>query len=276
MKRNPTRLLASLALLLFAAESFTAPAAAQAVAQTSPSDWQFSAILYLYLPQISGSTTFPTGQAVNITIDPNKLISNLNFAFMGAFEARKGAWGGFTDLIYTNVGGSESATRDFSIGGVAIPGSVTANLHLDVKATVWTTAGFYRALDTPNISLDVLLGARGLFLNQNLSWQFSGDFGPFVGPGRGGSGESNLTNWDAIVGLKGRWSFGDRHAWFVPYYLDVGTGASHLTWQGMAGVGYGFSWGSVIAVWRYLDYQFKSNDASLAMNGPAIGVAFHW
>jgi hypothetical protein len=276
MKRNPTRLPANVALLLIAAGSCIAPAAAQTAAQTSASDWQFSAIIYAYLPQLSGSTTFPTGKQVNITVDPNQLISNLNMAFMGAFEVRKGAWGGFTDLIYTNVAGSESATRDFSIGGVAIPGNVTADLHLGVKATVWTTAGFFRALDTPDISLDVLLGARGLFLDQNLSWQFSGDFGPFVGAGRGGSGASNLTDWDGIVGAKGRWSFGDRHAWFVPYYADVGTGDSHLTWQGMLGVGYGFSWGSVIATWRYLAYQFKSNDASLNMNGPAIGVAFHW
>ena len=33
---------------------------------------------------------------------------------------------------------------------------------------------------------------------------------------------------------------------------------SQFTWQGIAGVGYQFGWGSVIAAWRYLDYDFKS------------------
>lgn len=31
------------------------------------------------------------------------------------------------------------------------------------------------------------------------------------------------------------------------------------------------SWGEVIVVWRYLDYEFKKNNASLSMSGPAIG-----
>jgi hypothetical protein len=271
MNTNPTRMLSSIAVLLVGLGGFTAAAAEE----TSSTDWQFAAIVYGYLPELRGSATFPTDKPVNITIDPHDLISNLKFAFMGVFEARKGPWGGFTDLMYTNVGGSESNTRDFSIKGV-IPGSVTANLHLDLKTTLWTLAGFYRPIERPEITLDVLLGARGMFLKQQLDWQFSADIGPLVGPDRNGSGESNRTNWDGIVGFKGRWTFGDRHAWFVPYYFDIGTGASQLTYQALTGVGYSFHWGEVITVWRYIDYHFSSNDAKLSMSGPAIGVAFHW
>jgi hypothetical protein len=40
---------------------------------------------------------------------------------------------------------------------------------------------------------------------------------------------ASVNNWDAIVGLKGRATFGEEHRWFVPYYLDVGTGESSLT-----------------------------------------------
>ena len=78
------------------------------------------------------------------------------------------------------------------------------------------------------------------------------------------------------VGAKGRFSFGDRREWFVPYYVDVGTGQSKLTWQAFGGIGYSFGWGDVIAVWRYIDYRFDQDDASFKMNGPAIGVGFHW
>jgi len=169
-----------------------------------------------------------------------------------------------------------SNTRDLSIKGVTIPGCVTANLHFDVRSTVWTTAGFYSVVNTPAFTLEPLVGACGLFLKQHLDWQFSGDVGPFAGSGRAGSGDSDFTNWDGIVGLKGRWTLGERGAWFVPYYLDVGTGASQLTYQLLAGVGYTFRWGSVVAAWRYLDYHFSSNDAGLSMNGPAIGVSFRW
>jgi hypothetical protein len=158
-----------------------------------------------------------------------------------------------------------------------IPGSVTANLGLDVKATVWTLVGTYRAIADPELTADIILGARDLDLKQHLTWQFSANLGPFVGPGRQGSGDSNPNNWDAVVGFKGRARFGAEHAWFVPYYLDLGGGNSDYTWQGIIGVGYAFSsWGEVAIVWRYLDYQFKKNNASLSMSGPAIGIGFHW
>ena len=37
----------------------------------------------------------------------------------------------------------------------------------------------------------------------------------------------------------------------MPYYVDVGTGQSQLTWQVNAGLGYQFDWGSVLATWRW-------------------------
>ena len=81
-----------------------------------------------------------------------------------------------------------------------------------------------------------------------------------------------------MVGLKGRANFGADGKWFIPYYVDVGTGQSQLTWQVSAGVGYRFGWGSVLATWRYLDYNFKSDSKIESMNfsGPTIGVSFQF
>lgn len=246
-------------------------------AQTSPDQWQFNAILYGYLPTLKGSATFPSGTSANVTVDPHQILNNLNIAAMGAFELRRGPWGLFTDIMYLHASASKSATRNFSLGDVMIPGSVTANLGLDVKATVWTLTGTYRAIADPGLTADILLGARNLDLKQHLTWQFSGDVGPFVGPGRQGAGDSNPNKWDAVVGFKGRAMLGSGHAWFVPYYLDLGAGNSDFTWQGILGLGYKFSsWGEVAVVWRYLDYQFKNSNATFSMSGPAIGIGFNW
>jgi hypothetical protein len=59
----------------------------------------------------------------------------------------------------------------------------------------------------------------------------------------------------------------------VPFYLDVGTGQSQLTWQISGGIGYSFTWGSVFATWRYLDYKFQSGKPldSTNMSGPCWG-----
>ncbi|HEY3179899.1 MAG TPA: hypothetical protein VGL25_13565 [Casimicrobiaceae bacterium] len=128
------------------------------------------------------------------------------------------------------------------------------------------------------MNVDAFAGARLLSVDSRLGWEFSTDFGPFVGPGRQGSADAKLNNWDGVAGVKGRLNFGANREWFVPYYVGVGTGDSDLTWQGIAGIGYAFKWGEIIAAWRYLKYDFKSSQKleNLTFNGPAVGVAFHW
>jgi hypothetical protein len=235
-------------------------------------------MIYGYLPTIDGSTTFPAGTGSDISVDANSIVNHLKFTFMGSLEAQKGRWGAFTDILYLNVGATKSGTRDLAIGGAQLPAGVTANASLDIKGTIWTLAGNYRILATPESSFDAFAGARLLSVKQKLGWDFSANIGPIVGPGQAGSSEATLDNWDGIVGAKGRFNFGPRREWFVPYYVDVGTGDSNLTWQGILGIGYAFSWGEIVTAWRYLDYDFKSGKTieSLSFNGPAIGVAFRW
>jgi hypothetical protein len=247
-------------------------------AQVRPDDWQFRALIYAYLPTISGSTTFPAGSGSNVNADSDKILDSLKFAFMGTLEAQKGRWGAFTDVMYLNVSGSKSGTRDLTIGGVELPAGVSSNASLDIKATVWTLAANYRVLAAPDAAYDVFAGARLVDVTEKLGWEFSANVGPVVGPGQTGSSQTKLDNWDAIVGLKGRFNFGQNREWFIPYYVDIGTGNSNFTWQAVAGIGYAFPWGEFVAAWRYLDYDFKSGTRieSLNLNGPAIGVAFRW
>ena len=112
--------------------------------------------------------------------------------------------------------------------------------------------------------------------NARLATQWQRGFGPAAGPLR--QPEAKAQNWDAIVGVKGRLTFGAERKWFVPYYLDVGTGESDLTWQAMGGIGYSFGWGDVVGSWRHLDYKMKSGDAiqSMNFNGPSLAAVFHW
>lgn len=269
------KLASALAALLVGATVASTPARAQA-----PEDrWTFQAIVYGYLPDLGGTTKFPDrGGTSSINVGIDQILSNLNFTLMGTFEARKGRWGLFTDLIYLDVSGDKSNTRDFGIGGHQLPASLNANLNLGIKGLLWTVAGEYAVISDASTVMYVLGGARLLDLKQTLGYNFNVDVGPFSGPGRSGSSDVNLSYWDAVVGVKGRHAFGERKEWFVPYYADIGTGQSDLTYQLFGGLGYTFSWGSVLAGWRYLDYNFKSSSKveSLNFNGPMIGVAFSW
>jgi hypothetical protein len=41
--------------------------------------------------------------------------------------------------------------------------------------------------------------------------------------------------------------------WYLPYYADIGTGDSDLTWQLFGGIGYMFNWGDI-----KLGYEIRS------------------
>jgi len=267
--------LAALALCTMLAHE----AVAQSTVPWPTGNWRFAGTLYLYGPSIDADFSFPkrSGEG-NVVVDASDLFDSLNGAFMGAFEANNGQWGVFTDFLYVDVSGSKSATRDFSISNVNVPASVTADLDLGIKGSAWTIAGEYRLQSTREATVDVLLGARYLDVEPKLSFGLHGDVASIPTASRGGSFEINARNWDAIVGVKARYAFGDRLQWYVPLYADVGAGDSKLTWQAAAGLGYSFGWGDVVGLWRYLRYEFKSDQTiqDLAFNGPMIGVTFRW
>jgi len=271
----------ALSALAFAATAVLANGASAQSAQTPPTDgkWRFAATLYAYLPTIGGEMAFPTRSGEgSVTVNADTLLDSLEFAFMGNFDANNGRWGVFTDFMYLDVSGSKSQTRDFQVGGAGLPASVTGDLDFDLKGLAWTIAGEYRVASTRQYTMDVLAGARLLNIKPKLSWSLSGNVASIPTSGRGGSHEIKADNWDGIVGVKGRYAFGDKLQWFVPYYADVGAGDSDLTWQAAAGLGYAFSWGDVVGMWRYLDYNMKSDQAvsDLNFNGPMIGVTFRW
>lgn len=256
------------------------PAAAQSTQSTAEAaNWRFSASIYAYLPSVGGQSSVPADTGgTPINVDNKQLIDALKMTFMGALGAHNGSWGVFTDLMYLNLGGGKHNSRDFTIGNVGLPVGTTANLDLDLKGVIWTLGGDYRLQSKPGFTLDMLAGARLLDIRQTLSWSITGDLGPLQPSGRTGTAEADIHPWDGIVGLKGRASFGDAHRWSVPFYVDVGTGQSDLTWQMAGGIGYRFAWGEMTAMWRYLAYEMKSGQGleRLNFNGPVVGAIFRW
>jgi hypothetical protein len=268
-------------VLCFAAGALLPATAAGQAAQPAQDSgkWQFTASIYGWVPVIDGRINYPDDKgSTDIHVSMSDVLNHLKMTFQGNFEAHNGRWGMFTDVVYVDLGGSKSRTRDLPIGGVRIPATATADVNLDLKALVWTVAGEYRVVSDPAWTVDLLAGARLLQLEPTLGYSITGDLGPIVIPGRNGSKQVDESLWDAIVGVKGRYTFGDKREWFVPFYLDVGTGQSKSTWQGAAGVGYAYRWGDVVALYRYLDYTGKSGKpvADMNMGGPMLGVAFRW
>jgi hypothetical protein len=263
-------------LACMTALALPALAMADTQAGSGASVWTYEASLYLYVPTIGGTTTFPAGgSSVNVSLA--KILEALNFTFMGTLDVHKGQWGVFNDLMYVNLGGSKVASRDFTIGNIGLPAGTAANLNLDIKAWVWTLAAEYRLWDEPGLKVDLLGGTRYFDLAEKLNWTITGNLGPIDPGSRSGSSEAGSALWDAILGIRGHVTLGADSKWSVPFYLDGGTGDSNHTWQAAAGITYSFEWGTLIGMWRYLDYSLSGNKVTgLSFDGPLFGATFQW
>jgi hypothetical protein len=196
---------------------------------------------------------------------------------MGTLEARRGQWGGLVDWVYSDLSDQRTANRELAVEALPPGSAVAANVGLSVKTSVLTLAGTYAALESSANTTALVFGTRMLKTEQTLDWSLVGT-GSATGLAKVGRTQASATDWDAIVGIRGRARPDPASRWYLPYYLDLGTGASRLTWQAVLGVGYGFDFGDVGLVWRYLDYTFKPTEAvqTLTFNGLALGATFRF
>jgi hypothetical protein len=248
-----------------------APTLALAEQPADESSWDLRAAIYGYFPDIDGTTRFASPIGGEIQIDAHDLVRNTELALMGAFEAQKGKWGVFTDLIYLDLSDSISGSTTLGKGAVPLPPGVTADATLDVEAWISTTAANRRLLSSETNMLDVFVGARFLDVEGTLDLALASPLGPV------GAAASSVErdSWNGIVGIKGKYSFGSRDQWFVPYYFDAGAGDADRTSQGSVGIGYTTRVGEVFATYRYFNYEFDTDSKieDLDFAGPAIGFS---
>ena len=267
------------------AVALTVPAAAEA--QNASDGWRFALTPYVWLPSISGTLKFknPPGGAGSVNVDfdigVDDYISDLNFALMLTGEARKDRWSLATDVIYVDLSGDSSSVRSVNFGGTVVSTTLNGRANYSLRGIVWTLAAGYEAVQTPALSLDAFGGFRYVGVKASTSWQLAATItGPLGGSQvfpQSGSVSQSEDLLDGIVGVRGRIRLGEG-GWSIPYYADIGTGSSNLTWQAVLGVAYGFGWGEVALAYRYLHYDL-SNDKlvqDLSFGGPQLGVTFRF
>jgi hypothetical protein len=188
-------------------------------------------------------------------------------------EARKGRWAVFTDIIFLDFSNGSSQVKTLGGPGGLVQVPVNVNTTTGLEGGVWELAASYNFAQGNASSVEVLGGLRYLKLESTVNWQLTGPLGAFP---QAGSATQTAELWDAIVGVRGKAKLDAN--WFVPWYLDAGAGDSKLTYQAMAGIGYSFKWGDVLAAWRYLSYEQKDSKPvhELTMSGAALGVTFHF
>jgi hypothetical protein len=222
--------------------------------------WEYSASIYLFMPSID----IETAKGEDLDLSFSDILDNLNFTFMGTLGAQKGKWGFLADVIY----------MDLEDGINYSPGPLE---RLDVtsigmKSWVVTPMVTYRVMESDQLDLDLLAGARYLYIKIPIDYTT-----PLLGPGS--TSRSNDV-WDGIVGARGTYDLNEK--WFMQGHLDVGTGDTEVTWQAFAGVGYKYENFDLIAGYRHLEWDFDNGDTGgdrlndLSMSGPIIGAKFNF
>lgn len=225
-----------------------------------PSGWTFSVTGYAWLAGLEGDVGV-NGNVAHVDASIGDVLSNFDIGYMSVAEARYERFGVFTDVVY----GKLSASQDTPLGILA------NNVDLSSQSLMWTVAGEYRLVDTPEASLDAFAGFRLYWLKNEL------EFNP---PGLlGGTTASQTETWaDPIVGLKGRYSFSPQF-YLTAWGLVGGGASSEVLWDIMGGVGYDFSdsWSAVVGYRAAgVDYENDGFVYDTVQQGPILGVTYRF
>ena len=227
--------------------------ATPALAQDS--GWSFALSPYAWTPGLTSSVETAWG-TVEVEKSISDVLSDLDLAFMGAFEARNGRWSLIADLFYANL----------SQGRPTPLGILFSRAEIDTEAKLLSGYAGYRVLEGGPVAVDLMAGFRVNSVNLDLS----------LAPGLiGGQSFGMSETWvDPLIGGRARFTITDR--WFATVLADVGgfrTG-SDLTWQIFGSLGYQIDerW-SVQGGWRYVAIKKEIEGSIVAtdFSGPLLG-----
>jgi hypothetical protein len=254
----------------------------------NPSGWTFNVAPYLWLPTVQATLNYNLPPALDgrlptdVSAGPGDIVSHLNFATMVAADAQHGPFSLLTDFLYLNASATSSHVKSIDFFGLPsrpISRSVQFSTGTSLNSKIWTLAGGYTVLQGDWGNFDVIAGFRYLGVNTstdyNLGLTLTGPRGNGATFGGIGSISGSADIWNGIGGFRGRVRISDTGL-FIPYYFDIGSGGSNLTWQIASGLGYQTGWVGVSATYRYLSFE-QSNSAivqHLTLGGPMIMVNF--
>lgn len=262
--------------------STTQPAAPAAAADAPPSapapdaanGLRFDFTGWIWIVGMEG-TVGARGRRADVSASFGDMLeaSDSIFAFSGRLEVGAGAWTGFIDGMYSNLGVDDQSGP----GGVADIDvtfqSALVDFGVMYRVGEWTPEGD-AAKNDRNISLDLYAGARFTNLDLKLS--------PAVLPER-----SQTVNWfDPIVGAKVVLPFSE--GWSAAVNGDIGGfgAASDFTWSVTGVLRYDFNLGSTrasaFAGYRAIGQDYSEGSGNeeftwdVVQHGPIIGLAFRF
>jgi hypothetical protein len=214
--------------------------------------WENEITVYGWLSEISGDVK----NGSQLTYDVNDIVDDMEMVFMGGYEGRINRWSVIADMVYLDVGDKENIT---------VP---SATVSADVNLSSWIISGAvgYDLVQSDNARFSVVAGVR--YVDMELESDLS------IGQAQISNSSRSSDMLDGTIGIRGYFGFGDN--WYLPYYGDIGTGDSDVSYQLFGGIGYHFGWGDVKLGYRHLCIEMDDGELleNLILSGPVFGVGF--
>ena len=145
--------------------------------------WRFGATPYLWLPSLHGNLELPLPSgsvSADVQINPSSYLSDLQFGFMMAGQARKGDFAFIYDLIFADLKGNNSRVRTLHgpNGDIELP--ITANVNSKLDSSIVTLGGSYTMAHGAQGSIDVFAARRDRRYESRCQLEsYAGRSGPF-------------------------------------------------------------------------------------------------
>jgi hypothetical protein len=273
------KILTLLVMFAFASAGAFAPSVA---AEGKPAErgWEFVAAPYLWAISMNGDLTVK-GLKADVDASFDDIFDELNFAFMLAYEARKGHWGLWGNTIYSNLGNSDV---DGPAGLAKIDPTINAfwqELGGYYRLGTWSLAD-HPDQKTPSVTVDTFFGGRYTYLDTKIDFKFDGPFRSFK------NNVDEDKSWvEPLLGVRTIWDL--HEGWILTLAGDVGGVAfgSDFAWSATGLIGYQFDFfgkanARVFAGYRglYQDYSDGSgNDKfewDVTLHGPILGLGIQF
>ncbi len=233
-------------LIIMSSSSYSTPAYA--------GDWQNEFTVYSWLSDISGTVN----DSSDFSYDIDEIVDDLQMLLMGGYEGRINRFSVIGDLVYLNVGDEEDISTPYG----------TATVDVDLRSLILSGAVGYDLIQSDMGRLSVVAGLRYMDMELESDLTVNGTEVPRA------DGSQDVL--DGTLGIRGYLSFGEN--WFLPYYADVGTGDSDISYQFFGGLGYQFGWGDVRVGYRHLCIEMEDEKLmeDLTISGPILGMGFRF
>ena len=237
--------------------------------------WQFAVAPYLWLPTVSGTLRFTLpGGGADASSGPYSYLQNLRFALMLQGEARKGDWSVFGDSIYLNFGRHGSSVNATS--GALGTRETQQDVQTSFAGTLVQLGGGRTVVRRAWGYVDAVAGIRYLGVKGTLDVAIAATVGSRQGVSSNFHVGQMQNIFDGFAGVRGRATITRDGAWYVPFYLDVGTGSAKFTWQALTGVAYATKRVDFGLLYRYLAFYGSGDQLmqTLHFSGPSANVTF--